>query len=76
MAVDAQFGLLYGRWMVSLGIEAIGRSQDVPGAIFNTVPAPFAAVLYDMDLPSGNHDFRGVQGNSPEFHVGLLQVND
>jgi hypothetical protein len=54
--------------MVSLGVEALGRSKNVSRAIFDAVPAALASVFYDMDLPSGDHDHIGIQGNSPKFH--------
>jgi hypothetical protein len=37
--------------MISFGVEAPGGFQDVSGAIFNTVSAPFAPVFYYMDHP-------------------------
>jgi hypothetical protein len=57
--------------MVSLGVEALRRSKNVSWAIFDAVPATFASIFYDMDLTTGNHDFKGIQGNAPEFHVSL-----
>jgi hypothetical protein len=57
--------------MVSLGVEALGRSENVSRAIFDTVPAALAPVLYDMDLSFGNYDSTGIQGNTPEFHASI-----
>jgi len=46
--------------MVAFGIEALGGPQNVSGAIFNTVAAPFAPVFYYIDDPFRNDDFFGV----------------
>jgi hypothetical protein len=62
--------------MVSPGVKALGGFEYISGAIFDTVPATFAPVFHDIYVPFGNHDFIGIQGNSPEFHFLISPRNN
>jgi hypothetical protein len=68
VAVDAIVRFLDGRRVISLTVEAVGKLQNIPGAISNTIAAPLATLLDNVNDPPRNQDLIRIQRYSPIFH--------
>lgn len=68
MTIDAIVRFLYGRRVITLGVEAVRQFQHISRAIGNTVATPFAAFLNNVHDPSRNQNFIHIQRHSPVFH--------
>ena len=72
VAIDAVIRLKGFRRVVPFLVETGGKGQNAPGAEFDTVAAPFAAVIDDKNISSCNVDNIGIKRNTPEFHFSSL----
>jgi hypothetical protein len=68
VAIHTAVGLQHLGGVISFLVEPFGESQDVAGAKLDTISAPFAPVLYDMNDAFGDVDDLGIQGYAPELH--------
>lgn len=66
MAVDTIVRLFHTGRMIAFTVELLGKFQHIPGAEFNTIPTPFAAVLQNMNDSGGNLDILCIKRNPPE----------
>jgi hypothetical protein len=72
MAVDAIIRFHRFRRVVAFLVESAGKGKYAPGAEFDAVAAPLAAVVDDTNRSLCNLNHFGVERNTPEFHVCFL----
>ena len=74
MAVDAIIRFLNGRWLVALGVELGGKFENIPGAVFDTIPAALAPIFQDIYNTGGNLNFFRIKRNPPKYHRPSLNL--
>jgi len=74
MAIDAIIRFLNGGGVVALGVEPGGKFENVPGAVFNTIPASLAPIFDDIDNTGGNLNFFRIKRNPPKYHGPSLNL--
>jgi hypothetical protein len=74
MAVHAIIRFLNGRRVVALGVELGGKFEDIPGAVFNTIPASLAAIFDDIYNTRRNLNFFRIKRNPPKYHGPSLNL--
>jgi len=74
MAIHAIIRFFNGRRVVALGVELGGKLEDVPGAVFNTIPASLAPIFDDIYNTGGNLNFFRIKRNPPKYHVPSLNL--
>ena len=68
MAIYAVFRFFDFRRMVAFLVEPVRKNQDFFGAEFDTISAPFAAIIKDMYDSSRDLNVFHIQWGSPERH--------
>ena len=74
MAVDAIIRFLNSGGVVALGVELGGKFENVPRAVFDTIPASLAAIFDDIYNTGGNLNFFRIKRNPPKYHVPSLNL--
>ena len=74
MAIDAIIRFLNGGGVVALGVELGGKCEDLPGAVFNTIPASLTPIFDDIYNTGGNLNFFRIKRNPPKYHGPSLNL--
>ncbi len=74
MAVHAIIRFFNGGGVVALGVELGGKFEDVPWAVFNTIPATLTPIFDDIYNTGGNLNFFRIKRNPPKNHGPSLNL--
>jgi len=75
MAVHAIIRFFDSGGVVALGIELGGKLEDIPGAVFNTIPTTLTPIFENMYNTGGDLNFFRIKGNPPKYHRPSLNLS-